>query len=356
MINFPFLFAITAISFAMGLINVYVFLKKKRFLKEHGQNRRISYQRFVAQSFLLFLLMILVGSAVLAPVRYLSVKSLKNLYEGTALVIAVDTSRSMNAEDIDKSGETRLGKSQKMIINSLENFPLGVYWGLIGFTRHAMPYCYPLSRDINDIVDKVSRLNTIHFTQGANLFSPLHQALEMFRFAEKEDKEFRRKIIIVFTDGGGPPDSSNPLEWKAWKPHNALGEGASEKREFADKLREANAIVYFIGMGEKNLSIIPDYNVSSGRYKINDKEIYSSLSEDALKSLASTLDGKYFHHSEEKRFVKDLREEIKKNSVVVKKEIAEIKTINYLPHLLLTAFVISLCLIHLNGKGIFKKP
>lgn len=351
MVKFFLLFIIIAL--ALG-INTLVFLRKKRIL-EYCIDRRqkISYWRFVAQSLLLLLLAILAGLAILAPVHYAQIKSIQKACDGIGIVIAIDSSRSMNIEDIgiiDK--ETRLERSQKIISRFIKDCPSGVYYGLSGFTEHAMPHCFPLTQEKSGIVSKVCSLNTLHFTQGANLFSPIDQGLEMFRFAEKEGLKFKRKIILVFTDGSGPEDGSEPTEWKPWKPRNALGAGVSERKQYSLKLKETNTIVYFIGMGEKKLSIIPDYSVSSGKYKVNGKEVYSGLSGNSLKSLASALGGKYFHYREEKGLFQDLRKEIKDYSIIVGKEISETKAFNCSAYFLLAAFVIGLYLSLLNEKGI----
>lgn len=184
--------------------------------------------------------------------------------EGLDLMVAVDTSNSMLADDFKP---TRLQRAQ-WGIEELVGELKGDRAGLIAFAGEGVLQC-PLTLDYGAFLMNVQDLFPgIVPTGGTNIEAALQKALDSFDEASEADR-----VILLITDGEshqGDPDS------------------------IIKKLREAKVRVFAVGMGTPEGSLIPLDERASGFLKNRDQEVVkSTLDEATLKRIASQTNGLY---------------------------------------------------------------
>jgi Ca-activated chloride channel family protein len=189
--------------------------------------------------------------------------------EGIDLLIALDVSYSMMAEDI---APNRLSKA-KYEIRQLISRLSGDRVGLIPFAGIAFTYC-PLTLDYStatlflDMIDE----NTIP-EQGTSVGSAIRTAMNSF-----PTKERKYKVLILITDG---EDHESDIE------------------DVAKEAKEQGIIIYTIGIGSLEGVPIPVYNQNGVRTGFkkdrNGSIVTTKLDATSLKTVASVTGGKFFH-------------------------------------------------------------
>lgn len=206
--------------------------------------------------------------------------------EGVDMVIAIDVSLSMLAEDIKPS---RLEKA-KQEINGLISRMRGDRVGLVAFAGVSFIQC-PLTLDYSaaklflDIID----VNLIP-QPGTAIGDAIRTSIKAFN-----QKERKYKVLIILTDG--EDHDSDPL-------------GAAE-----EALKEGIRI-YTIGIGSVQGEPIP---IKDGRGQVTgfkkDKEgsvVVSRLDEVTLQKIALTTGGKYYHATSGEMELDKIYDEISK--------------------------------------------
>ena len=181
-------------------------------------------------------------------------------HEGVELVVAVDLSRSMDAQDVDPS---RLERARREIYDLLEVMP-GQKVGLVVFAGGAYPRV-PLTLDhvaLRHIVGDLS--STTLQAQGSSLSSALKTSLDLFDL----DKEVDRAILVL-SDG------------ESWDP--TLDEVVGE-------LQQAEVRVYALAVGTTEGAPIPE---QGGGFKTdrNGEVVVTRVQESALSQVASATGG-----------------------------------------------------------------
>lgn len=201
----------------------------------------------------------------------MGIKEEKILRKGVDLIFCIDTSKSMDAEDISPSRLKRAILEFSYFLGKIENHRVG----LVVFAGDAYIQC-PLTLDYDalKIFLEIIDTNLIPFP-GTDISKAIKKSREAF-----SDRERKGKFLILLTDG---EDHSG----------NALEE--------AKKAKEDGIVIYTIGIGTKRGSIIPIKNERGEiiDYK-KDKEgkiVTSRLDEELLKKIALETGGKY-HYSE----------------------------------------------------------
>ncbi len=191
--------------------------------------------------------------------------------EGLDLVIALDVSLSMQAEDVSPNRLQRAKNEVKKLLEGLK----GDRVGLVLFAGDAFIQC-PLTTDFGavrlflDVADP-----SMIPTPGTNFTAATQMAIRAFESVdEKARTKQTSRAVLVISDG-----------------ENHVGDVDALAREF----REAGVTVFTAGVGETSGVPIPLY--TRGRltgYKRNEaNEVVSSrLEEDALKALGRN--GAYF--------------------------------------------------------------
>lgn len=224
------------------------------------------------------------------------------LAEGIDILLVLDISESMRAEDFE--GVNRI-KTAKSVVNAMlkkrlthrENDRIG----LVVFAGESFTLC-PLTLDYSVLAELLSDVEIGQLEDGTAIGDAIATATQRLRASES-----KTKIVILLTDGENNAGSINP------------GAAASLAQSFGIK-------VYTIGMGKEGGARIPYADMTFGkRYR----EVLTYLDEDTLKQIAHTTGGRYFRatdtqslkqiYAEIDRFEKT---EFKTFNTIVHKELA----------------------------------
>lgn len=182
--------------------------------------------------------------------------------EGRNIIIAVDTSRSMLANDILPDRLTRAKLTAQDLVDSLPNDRIG----LIAFAGRAFLQA-PLTMDHMAIVETLGQLDTEIIPRGGtNINSAVTMAIETFQKTDSKDN-----ALILFSDG-------EELE------------GGEELAKIGKEAEALGLIIVAIGVGTEAGSIIPDPDAPTPGTFIKDdggKIVRSRLDPAALRQLSS---------------------------------------------------------------------
>lgn len=192
--------------------------------------------------------------------------------EARNLLIAIDTSRSMLADDLQPSRLERAKLAAKDIVLSLPEDRIG----LIAFAGRPFLQA-PLTIDHEAILEAIDQLDTEIIPRGGtNLSAAANLALDTFAEAKLE-----QSALVLFSDG------------------EAL-EGIEELERTRDRAAEAGMAILAVGVGSAEGSIIPEIN-EEGRARpgvfIKDEDgqvVRTRLEPRFLQTLASK-GGTYLH-------------------------------------------------------------
>jgi Ca-activated chloride channel family protein len=220
--------------------------------------------------FILKLLALLFLIIALAGPRF-GTKIVEVKRQGLDVLIAIDTSLSMLAEDIKPN---RISQA-KIELNRLANAisESGNRIGIIAFAGESLVQC-PLTLDVNavklflDFVD----IGTV-VKQGTEIGKTIKLAINTF-----DKKERKYKVLVLLTDG---------------EDHD------SDVLKQAEDAKKEGIKIFTIGFGKKSGEIIPIRD-ESGKiidYKKdeNGNTVNSKLDEDLLKNISAITDGKYYY-------------------------------------------------------------
>ena len=202
--------------------------------------------------------------------------------EGRDVVIALDLSRSMLAEDVVPS---RLQQAKQLISRLLERLPNDRV-GLIIFAGNAYLQM-PLTTDKGAARLILSSLDVdVVPTQGTAIGEALWLANKAFTRADDQSHE----VVLLITDG---------------EDHT----GAAI--EAAEALDEAGATIFTVGVGSQEGSPIP----ASGRGNqyMHDEEgniVFTKMNEEMLQEIAQAGNGSYFRLTQTQAVVEAITEEL----------------------------------------------
>ncbi|MEW6088202.1 MAG: VWA domain-containing protein [bacterium] len=264
--------------FLIGLFIFYYYVfKRKRFLYEEFAdltlftkltpylNKRQAYVKAVILS-VAFLMFIVVLSRPQFGKKIIELKR-----TGIDLVIAVDTSLSMLAEDMKPN---RLERA-KMEISNLMDILQGDQIGLVVFSGEAYIQC-PLTLDYDAAKMFLEIIDTKSVSQpGTNLGRAILKAMDSYPEGQK-----KYKAVILLTDG--EEHEGNALE-------------------IAEKAASEGIKIYTIGIGTGSNEPIP-LRDSEGKIIGYKKDKYgqmvlSKLDENTLHDIAAKTGGKYYRSS-----------------------------------------------------------
>ncbi len=188
--------------------------------------------------------------------------------QGVDIIVALDTSYSMNAEDVMPS---RLAKA-KAEIRSLMGKLRGDRLGLVTFAGSAMVQC-PLTLDYGAVSLFLDTANTETIPDpGTSLAAAITTADSAFIA-----KERKYKVLIIVTDG-------EDLEGQIY--------------QAVDQAREAGVIIYTLGIGTPQGQPIPvkdaKGNILEYHKDPNGQVVISRLDERSLAEIATRTGGRYF--------------------------------------------------------------
>jgi Ca-activated chloride channel family protein len=278
------------------IIFIIAYYSKKRALRKFGQLGVISsLMPYVSQSRpvlkFIFLMLALISIIFAAADPQFGSKLEKVKREGVELIIALDVSNSMLAEDIQPNRLERAKRSISKMIDELRNDKIG----LIIFAGDAYVQV-PITADYSAVKMYLETITTdIVPRQGTAIGSAIDMGLRSF-----DDKSELDKAMIVITDG-----------------ENHQGNAIEAAKEANDK----GIPIHTIGMGSREGAPIP-IRKQNGQVVYqkdqNGNTVISKLNINVLKKIAANTNGSFTLASNSRTGLSKLFKEISK---MEKKEI-----------------------------------
>jgi Ca-activated chloride channel homolog len=265
-------------------------MRKKRALKRLGNIELVGplvSERSGARSLIKFILLILAftsGIIMLSRPQFGSkIEDVKK--QGVEVIIALDVSNSMLAEDIQPNRLTRAKQAISRLVDNLENDKIG----LIVFAGDA----YTQIPITTDYVSAKMFLSTISPDivpkQGTAIGAAIELGIRSFTPGEGKSK-----AMIIITDGENHEDD----------PVSSAADAAKE-----------GIVIHTIGIGSTEGVPIPVVTVNGRKDYLKDIDgntVISKLDEDILKKIALTANGSYVRASNSNIGLDEIFSEIKK--------------------------------------------
>jgi Ca-activated chloride channel family protein len=203
---------------------------------------------------------------------------------GIDVVVAIDTSLSMEATDVVPN---RLDKAKHMLQSLIDQLQ-GDRIGVVAFAGTAFVQC-PLTLDHGAARMFLDILNTrVIPAPGTDIGAAIRTAIKAFN-----QKEKKYKALVLLTDG-----EDHRGDWKT----------------AAEEARDAGVQVYCMGIGTSSGQPIPvrdEQGATSGYKKDENGEVVvSRLDETTLQEIAGMTGGKYYFATAGESEVDDVRQEI----------------------------------------------
>ncbi|MGZ5283795.1 MAG: vWA domain-containing protein [Bacteroidia bacterium] len=204
---------------------------------------------------------------------------------GLDLVIAVDISKSMDAQDLKPSRMAQAKHFMQQLINALPQDRVG----MVVFAGNAYIQM-PLSSDLQAASMFVNTISTdIAPTQGTSLTDAIAQSLSLLYPKNKPKDATSAKVIVLLSDGENHEDDAT---------------------EAAKNAQKSGAIIYTIGIGTTQGTVIPLGENGGLLRDENDEAVISKLNQSILQSIAAEANGKYYYLAGENDAVKKLVNEL----------------------------------------------
>jgi len=238
-------------------------------------NRKKIYL-YLERSFIFIGIIFLIVSLARPQAGYMYKKSVK---EGIDIILAMDTSSSMKAEDFKPN---RLEAAKKVALSFIDN-RINDRIGIVIFSKAAITLC-PLTFDYSVVKNFIESLESGIIEDGTAIGTAIAEGAT--RLSKSKAKS---KIIILLTDGINNSGNIDPLT--AAKTAALIG------------IR-----VYTIGVGSIGKVPYPVDDPIFGKRYVN---VDISLDEKVLKNIAEITGGKYFKATNQKK-LEDIYREINK--------------------------------------------
>jgi Ca-activated chloride channel homolog len=285
-----FLWSILAVIPLIVLVFIFILNWKNRKIRKFGNHSVISRlmpnvsKKLPIVKFTLYSLAMISLLIGLANLQFgTKVDEVKR--EGIDLMLAVDVSNSMLAEDLSPNRLERAKRAIYQLIEKLHNDRLGI----IIFAGDAYVQL-PITTDYSSAKLFLETISTdIVPTQGTSIGAAIDLALESFDFENGTSK-----AIIVITDGENHEDDAKSAA------ANAYAEGVS---------------VHTIGMGSDKGSPIPIYeNGKQVGFRTDNagNTVVTKLNESMLKEIAAAGNGSYVRATNANAGLKIIMSEIDK--------------------------------------------
>ena len=271
--------------FELSLVSLFLmfyFLYLVRIYKINQQikvNLKAVFTKFILRVTFFTLLII----SLLGP--NFGIKEEKVEVVGKDIMIAVDLSESMNANDIQPSRIEKVKFEIKKIVDEFSGDRIGI----IMFSGEAFVQC-PLTYDKNALNLFVETLNTgLVPNSGTDFGPPLELGLSKLQDKNSGDNDFKSKIIILFSDG------------------EDFGEDTDKSIE---KIKENSLKLFSVGIGtDEGTKILDDF----GNFKKDNEgnDVITKLNSSSLRETADKTGGKYYEISKNKNEINQMITEIK---------------------------------------------
>ncbi|HRD57003.1 MAG TPA: VWA domain-containing protein [Ferruginibacter sp.] len=270
MLQFQYNLLLAVLALVPLAIIMYFFArsKKKKSIKAIGDSQLVGYllKQYNARSFFQKFLLVTVSltALILALANLRSPTGSEKVNRaGIDVMIAIDVSKSMLAQDISP---TRLDRAKQMLgrlVDKLGNDRIGI----VIFAGKAYLQM-PLTADLAAAKMYLSSASTQSVpTQG----TVIGEALKMC-FASFDSKEKKYKAVVLVSDGEDHDEEANDI---------------------AGQMSSEGVVIYTVGIGSPGGSPIIDTETGEMKKDALGNTVISKLNEDGLKSIAKKGNGKY---------------------------------------------------------------
>ena len=200
--------------------------------------------------------------------------------EGIDIILTLDTSGSMKAEDFKP--QNRLGAAKEVLedfIKSRHNDRIG----LVIFARHSFTQC-PLTLDYGVLLDLLEKIDIGIIEDGTAIGTAIANSVNRLR-----DSKVKSKIIVLLTDGM----------------NNA---GKIDPQTAAKTAKALDIKIYTVGAGKPGGALYPIEDPIFGKRYVR---MNTEIDEDLLQEVAQVTGGMYFRAKDEKG-LKEIYETISK--------------------------------------------
>jgi Ca-activated chloride channel homolog len=194
--------------------------------------------------------------------------------EGYDIMLAIDLSTSMRAEDFEKDGEriNRLQAIKPVIQAFIERRPADRI-GIVLFSGRAYTMA-PLTFDHDWLARQLGRVRIGMIEDGTAIGDGLGVALTRLEQAKRDSGGKRMgAFVVLMTDG-------------------ANNRGALQPQQAAELAKSRGVPVYTIGSGKDGYVPVPVYD--DNNRKMGYRRMLSDLDEGSLRQIAETTGGKFF--------------------------------------------------------------
>ncbi|MFC1725187.1 VWA domain-containing protein [candidate division KSB1 bacterium] len=273
--NFQFLYLTALIP--LLLVFIYISFKLKRSALERFASSELikklalntSRQKQIFKS---VILVIALSSLIIAIARPQIGTKLENVQrEGLDIIVAIDVSESMLAEDITPN---RLEKAKHEIANFIDKLE-GDRIGIVAFAGEAFTQA-PLTLDYGTAKMFLSIINTdLIPTPGTAIGQAIKKGIESFKTDIKNNR-----VMILITDGE---------------------DHSGEALKFAEEAEKEGIIIYTVGIGSSEGVPIPEYDAMGNKAGFkkdrNGEVVITKIDEVTLEKIALQTNGKYYRAS-----------------------------------------------------------
>lgn len=310
-------FEIIIILCFITLYSIY-FVRLVKINKKIKVNKSKAFYKFILRSTYLSLMII----ALLGP-SFGENKEEIDLV-GKDIMILVDLSESMNANDVKPSRLEKVKFEMKKVIDEFSSDRIGI----IMFSGEAFVQC-PMTYDKNALNLFTETLNTgLVPNTGTDFGPPLELSLSKLNNENAESNELSSKIILLISDGEDFGDNT---------------------KESLEKIVDSNIKLFTVGIGsEKGSKIL----LTNGDYKRDKegKEVITKLDPISLKESAKETGGKYFEITNTNNQIDELIYEINNiKGEVIESKIIDVTENKYF-YFLLTALILMIIDFTINLK------
>lgn len=254
---------------------------EKKLMEQLMPNKSTAKRRTKFILFLLAFFFLIIGIA--NPQIGTKMEEIKR--EGIDIMVALDVSNSMKAEDIQPNRLEKAKRSMQQLLEQLH----GDRIGLIVFAGKAYMQL-PITTDYSAARLFLNLIDTdIIPIQGTNIASAINLGIESFDY-----KKGGSRVMIIISDG----ENHEP-----------------EALESAEAARKKGIKVYTVGMGTPNGAPIPIFRNGQQvgfRQDNQNNTIISSLNEEMLMELARVGNGEYFRANNSGNAIRMIMNQVQK--------------------------------------------
>ena len=265
----------------ISLFTIFYFLYFIKF-KKIDKSIPVNFNKILIKFFLRSTYFSLFILSILGPSFGESKKEIEII--GKDIMIAVDLSESMNANDIQPSRLEKIKFELKKIINEFYSDRIGI----IMFSNDAFVQC-PLTYDKNALNLFIETLNTgLVPNTGTDFGPPLKISLAKLKNDDSQPNTNKSKIILLISDGEDFGENTN---------------------QYINEIKNSSIKLFTLGIGtEKGINLIS----SNGKIKKdqNGNNVITKLNSVSLKKIASITNGRYYEITNNKNEIKQLINQI----------------------------------------------